>query len=52
MGADPRLALEHRDAEPVVAKRHLARHREPDDPSSDDDQVSFARRLGHGRETR
>ena len=46
VGADRRLALEHGDPQAVVAQRQLARHREPDDPGADDDEVAFARRLG------
>ena len=48
MGGDPRLALEHRDPEPVVAQRQLAGDGEADDPGADDDEVAFAGRLGAG----
>lgn len=51
VGADLALALEHADREAVVAKRELAGCRETDDPGADDDQIAFARRLGHGCET-
>ena len=40
-----RLALEHRDPQPVVAQRELAGDREADDPGADDDDVAFARWL-------
>jgi ATP-dependent DNA ligase len=53
VGADPGLALEHSDPDPVVAKRELAGDRQPDDPGADDGEVAFAWRLGrgHGCET-
>ena len=42
VGGDPRLALEHRDPQPVVAQRQLARDGEADDPGADDDDVALA----------
>src|SRR5213079_2973629 len=50
MGADPQLALQHRDADAVVAERQLASHREPDDSGADDDDVAFASRIGVGHD--
>ena len=49
MGADSRLAIEHGDAQAVVAQGNLARGREPDDARADDREVAFARRIGAGR---
>ena len=50
--ARPRLALEHDDAAPGRRTQHLARDGEPEDPGSDDDDVTGGWGLwsvGHGR---
>jgi ATP-dependent DNA ligase len=54
MGADRRLALEHRHPQASVAKRQLAGRGEADYAGADDDDVALARRLRnlHACETR